>query len=126
MGKNPNEARNHRTLGPSDTPQNPEDAAALRLLAAIDRQPGVQIVKIAFYTSGKGSEEIAHLELRRSTDPPESVCAANLYARIELPLATILETPPEALSALLKRRLIALSAIARSAEMPSRTTLMAN
>jgi hypothetical protein len=125
LEENPNDAHNHRTLRPYDTPQNREDAAALKLLAAVDRQPRVEIVRIAFYTSGKGAEGIACLELR-STDLPEGVSAANLYACIELPLATIFGTPVEELTALLKRRLISLTAIARSAETPPRTTLMAN
>jgi hypothetical protein len=125
LEENPNEARDRRTLRPSDTPRNREDSAALKLLAAVNCQLRVEIVKIAFYTSGKGAAEIAYLELR-STDLPEGVCATNLYARIELPLATIFETPVEALTALLKRRLMALTAIARSADMPPRTTLMTN
>jgi hypothetical protein len=99
--------------------------AALKLLATVDRQPRVEIVRIAFYTSGKGAEGIAYLELR-STDLPEGVSAANLYACIELPLATIFETPVEELTALLKRRLISVTAIASSAETPPRMTLMAN
>jgi hypothetical protein len=45
---------NRRTLRPCDIPQNPKDAAALKLLAAVDRQPNVQIVRIAFYSSGGG------------------------------------------------------------------------
>ncbi len=125
MEENPNDAHNRRTLRPCDTPQNREDAAALKLLTAVDRQPRVEIVRIAFLTSGKGAEGIAYLELR-STDLPEGVSAANLYARIELPLATIFGTPVEELTALLKRRLIALSAIAQSAETPPWTALMAN
>ena len=125
MEATPKDAHNRRTLRPYDTPQNSEDAAALKLLAAVDCQRSVQIVRIAFYTSGKGAEGIAYLDLR-STDVPEGVSAANLYARIELPLATIFETPVEELTALLKRRLISLTAIAQLAETPSRTTLMAN
>jgi hypothetical protein len=125
LEENPNDARNRRTLRPYDTPQNREDAAALKLLAAVDRQLLVEIVRIVFYTSGKGTEEIAYLELR-STDLPEGVSEANLYACIELPLATIFETPVEELTALLKKRLISLTAITRSAETPPRTTLMAN
>jgi hypothetical protein len=125
LEENPNDTHNGRTLRPYDTPQNREDAAALKLLAAVNRQPSVEIVRIAFYTSCKGAKRIAYLELR-STDLPEGVSAANLYACIELPLATIFETPVEELTALLKRRLISLTAIAQSAEMPPRTTLMAN
>ncbi len=125
MEENPNDARNCRTLGPHDTPQNREDAAALKLLAAVDCQSCVEIVRIAFYTSGKGAEGIAYLELRR-TDLPEGVLVGNLYARIELPLATIFETPVQELTVLLNRRLISLTAIASSAEMPPRTALMAN
>jgi hypothetical protein len=128
---NSNDARNRRTLRPSDTPRNREDAAALKLLAAVHFlaavhcQPRVEIVKIVFHTSGKGPEEIAYLELG-STDLPEGVCVANLYARIELPLATIFETPIEELTALLKRRLISLTTITQSGEMPPLTTLMTN
>jgi len=125
LKEDPNDAHNRRTLRPYDTPQNREDAAALKLLAIVDRHPRVEIVKIVFHTSGKGAEGIAYLELR-STDLPEGVSAANLYACIELSLATIFETPVEELTALLKRRLISLTAIAQSAEMPPRTTLMAN
>ena len=125
MKEDPNDAHNRRTLRPYDTPQNREDAAALKLLAVVDRHSRVEIVKIVFHTSGKGVEGIAYLELR-STDLPEGVSAANLYARIELQLATIFETPVEELTALLKRRLISLTAIAQSAETPPRTTLMAN
>ena len=125
LEENPNDAHNRRTLRPYDAPQNCEDAAALKLLAAVDRQPRVETVRIVFLTSGKGAEEIAYLELR-STDLPEGVSAANLYARIELPLATIFETPVEELTALLKRRLVSQTAITRSAETPPRTTLMAN
>jgi hypothetical protein len=125
LEENPNDARNRRTLRPYDTPQNREDAAALKLLAAVDRQRLVEIVRIVFYTSGKGTEEIAYLELR-STHLPEGVSAANLYACMELPLATIFETPVEELTALLKKHLISLTAITRSAETPPRTTLMAN
>jgi hypothetical protein len=125
LEENPNDAHNRRTLRPCESPQNREDAAALKLLAAVDRQPRVEIVRISFLTSGKGAEGIAYLELR-STDLPEGVSAANLYARIELQLATIFETPVEELTALLKRRLISLTAIAQSAETPPRTTLMAN
>jgi hypothetical protein len=62
----------------------------------------------------------------RSADLPEDVAAGNLYARIELPLAKIFKTPVEELSALLKRRLTSVSAIASSGEAPPRTTLMAN
>jgi hypothetical protein len=122
---NSNDAHNRRTLRPYDTPQNREDAAALKLLAAIKCLPCVEIVKVVFHTSGKGTEEIAYLELG-STDLPENISAANLYACIELPLATIVETPIVDLTALLKRRLISLTAITQSAEMPPRTTLMAN
>jgi hypothetical protein len=125
LEENPNEAHNRRTLRQCDAPQNREDAVALKLLAAVDRQPRVEIVRIVFLTSGKGAEEIAYLELR-SIDLLEGVSAANLYARIELPLATIFETPVEELTALLKRRLISLSAITRSAETPPWTALMAN
>ena len=125
MEVNPNDAHNRRTLRPYDTPQNREDAAALKLLAAVDRQPRVEIVRIVFLTGGKRVGGIAYLELR-SIELPEGVCAANLYARIELPLATIFETPVEELTALLKKRLISLIAVTRSAETPPRTTLMAN
>jgi hypothetical protein len=125
LEENPNDAHNRRTLRRYDTPQNREDNAALKLLAAVDRQPRVEIVRIVFYTGGKGAEGIAYLELR-STDLPEGVSAANLYARIELPLATIFETPVEKLTALLKRRLISLTAITQSAGTPPRTTLIAN
>ena len=117
MKEDPNDAHNRRTLRPYDTPQNREDAAALKLLAVVDRHSRVEIVKIVFHTSGKGAEGIAYLELR-STDLPEGVSAANLYACIELPLATIIEKPVEELTALLKKRLISLTAIAQSAEMP--------
>jgi len=120
-----NDAHNRRTLCPYDTPQNREDAAALKLLAVVDRHPRVEIVKIVFHTSGRAPEGIAYLELR-STGFPEGVSAANLYALIELPLATIIEKPVEELTALLKKRLISLTAITQSAETPPRTTLMAN
>jgi hypothetical protein len=123
---NSNDAHNRRTLRPYDTPQNREDAAALKLLAAIKCLPCVEIVKIVFHTSGRGPEGIAYLELR-STGFPEGVSAANLYACIELPLATIFEKPVEELTALLKKRLISLTAIAQSAETPPpQMTLMAN
>jgi hypothetical protein len=113
-------------LRPYDTPQNREDAGALKLLAVVDHHPRVEIVKIVFQTSGKGAEEFAYLELR-TTYIPEGVSAANLYACIELPLATIFEKPVEELSALLKKRLISLTAIAQSAETPPpQMTLMAN
>ena len=126
MKEDPNGAHNRRTLCPYDAPQNLEDAAALKLLAVVDRHPRVEIVKIVFHTRGKGAEEIAHLELR-STDLPDGVCAANLYACIELPLATIFEKPVEELTALLKRRLMSLTALGQSAEPPPpQTTLMAN
>jgi hypothetical protein len=121
----PNDAHNRRTLCPYDTPQNREDTAALKLLAVVDRHPGVEIVKIVFHTSGKGVEGIAYLELR-STDLPEGVSAANLYACLELPLATIFEKPVEELTALLKKRLISLTAITQSAGTPPRTTLLVN
>ena len=100
---------------------------ALKLLAVVDGHPRVAIVKIVFHlTSGKGAEEFACLELR-CTDILEGVAAANLYACIELPLATILEKPVEELTALLKERLISLSAITRSAETPPpQMTLMTN
>ena len=125
MKEDLNDARNRRTLCPYDTPQNREDAAALKLLAVVDRHPRVEIVKIVFHTSGRAPEGIAYLELR-STGFPEGVSAANLYALIELPLATIIEKPVEELTALLKKRLISLTAITQSAETPPRTTLMAN
>ena len=125
MKEDPNGAHNRRTLCPYDAPQNLEDAAALKLLAVVDRHPRVEIVKIVFHTSGKGAEEFACLELR-CTDILEGVAAANLYACIELPLTTILEKPVEELTALLKERLISLTAITQSAETPPRTTLMAN
>jgi hypothetical protein len=120
-----NYPHNRRTLRPYDAPQNREDAAALKLLAVVDCHPRVEIVKIVFHTSCKGADEIAHLELR-STGLPEGVCVANLYASIGLPLATIFEKPVEELTALLKKRLISLTAITRWAETPPRTTLMAN
>ena len=125
MERSPKDIPNRRILRPCDIPQNPKDAAALKLLAAVDRQPYVEIVKIAFYSSGEGAEGIAYLELR-SADLPEDVPAANLYARIELPLVTIVKTPVEELTALLKRRLTSLSAIASSQEVPPRAMLMAN
>ena len=125
MEASPKDTAKRRTLRPCDIPQNPKDAAALKLLAAVDRQPYVEIVRIAFYSSGEGAEGIAYLELR-SADLPEDVPAANLYARIELPLVTIVKTPVEELTALLKRRLISLSAIASSQEAPPRMKLMAN
>jgi hypothetical protein len=124
--RSPKNAAHRRTLRRYDSPHDPGDAAALKLLAAVDRQPYVEIVRIAFYTSGKGTEGIAYLELRSDDDLMEDVGADNLYARIELALATIFETPVEELSALLKRRLTSLSTIASSGEAPSRTTLMAN
>ena len=120
-----NYAHNRRTLCPYDAPHNREDAAALKLLAIVDRHPRVEIVKIVFHTSGKGAEVIAYLELR-STDLPEGVSAANLYACIELPLATVFEKPVEELTALLKKRLISLTAITQSAGTPPRTTLLVN
>jgi hypothetical protein len=116
---------NRRTLRPCDIPQNPKDAAALKLLAAVDRQPNVQIVRIAFYSSGDGAEGIAYLELR-SSDLPGDIAASNLYACIELSLGTIVKTPVEELTALLKNRLTFLSAIASSQEAPPRMKLMAN
>jgi hypothetical protein len=125
LKEDPNHAHNRRTLCPYYTPQNREDAAALKLLAVVVRHPRVEIVRIAFHTSGKGAKGIAYLELR-STDLPEGVSAANLYACIELPLATIFEKSVEKLTALLKRHLIALIVITRSAETPPQTTLMAN
>jgi hypothetical protein len=125
LKEDPNYAHNRRTLCPYDTPQNREDAAALKLLAVVDRHPRAAIVKIVFHTRGKRAEEVAYLELR-STDLPEGVSAANLYACIELPLATVFEKPVEELTALLKKRLISLTAITQSAETPPRTTLMAN
>jgi hypothetical protein len=114
-----------RTLHPCDIPQNPMDAAALKLLAAVDRQPHVEIVRIAFYTSDKGAEGIAYLELG-STGLSEDVAVGNLYAYIELPLATIFKGPVEELTALLRARLISQSTIASSGEAPPRATLMAN
>jgi hypothetical protein len=123
--RSPKDTPHRRTLRPCDIPQNPEDAAALRLLAAVDRQPHVEIVRLAFHTSGKGAEEMAYLELR-SADLPEDIAAGTLYARIELPLATFFKTPVEELTTLLNRRLTSLSAIASSGEAPSRTTVMAN
>jgi hypothetical protein len=54
------------------------------------------------------------------------VAAVNLYARIELSLGTIVKTPVEELTALLKNRLTFLSAIASSQEAPPRMKLMAN
>ena len=125
LKEDPNDAHNRRTLCPYDTPQNREDAVALKLLAVVDRYPRVEIVKIVFHTSGKGAEEFAYLELR-STAILEGVSAANLYACIELPLSTIFEKPVEELTALLKKRLMSLTAITQSAETPPRTTLMAN
>jgi hypothetical protein len=125
LKEDPNDTHNRRTLCPYDTPQNREDAVALKLLAVVDRHPRVEIVKIVFHTSGKGAEEFAYLELR-STAIPEGVSAANLYACIELPLSTIFEKPVEELTALLKKRLMSLTAITQSAETPPRTTLMAN
>ena len=125
MERNPKDIPNRRILRPCDIPQNSKDAAALKLLAAVDRQPYVEIVRIAFYSGGEGAEGIAYLELR-SADLPEDVPAANLYARIELPLVTIVKTPLEELTALLKRRLTSLSAIASSQEVPPRAMLMAN
>jgi hypothetical protein len=121
----PKDTPHGRTLRPCDIPQNPEDAAALKLLAAVDRQPQVEIVRIAFYTKGKGVEGIAYLELR-STGLPEDVGVGNLYARIELALATIFKAPVEELTALLKGRLTCLTMIASSGEAPSQATLMAN
>jgi hypothetical protein len=125
MERSSKDTPHRRTLRPCDIPQNPEDMAALKLLAAVDRHPYAEIVRIAFYTSGKGAEEIAYLELR-SADLPQDIAAGNLYTRIELPLARIFKTPVEELTALLKRRLISLSAIASSGEAPPLTTLMAN
>ena len=125
MERNPKDIPNRRILRPCDIPQNPKDAAALKLLATVDRQPYVQIVRITFYSGGEGAEGIAYLELR-SADLPEDVAAANLYTRIELPLVTIVKTPLEELTALLKRRLTSLSAIASSQEVPPRAMLMAN
>jgi len=124
LEENPNGEHNRRTLRPYDTPRNREDTAALKLLAAVDHQPGVEIVRIVFYTGGKGAEEIAYLELR-STDLPEGVFAANLYACIGVPLATIFDSPVEKLTALLDRRLISLTAITQFAEPPPQTTLTA-
>ncbi len=117
MERSPKDMPNRRIVRPCDIPQNPKDAAALKLLAAVDRQPHVEIVRIACFTSGKGAERMAYLELR-SADHPEDVAAGNLYARIELPLVTIVKTPLEELTALLKRRLTSLSAIASSQEAP--------
>lgn len=125
METNPKDTPHGRTLRPCDIPQMPEDAAALKLLAAVDRQPQVEIVRIAFYTSGKGTEGIAQLELR-STGLTEDVGVGNLYARIELALATIFKASVEELAALLKGRLSCLTMIASSGEAPSRATLMAN
>ena len=125
MERSSKDIPNRRTLRPCDIPQNPEDAAALKLLAAADRQPHVQIVRIAFYSGGEGAEGIVYLELR-STELPEDVAAINLYACIELPLGTIVKAPVEKLAALLKRRLSSLSAIASSQEVPPRAMLMAN
>jgi hypothetical protein len=126
LEETPNDAHKRRTLSPSDNPESREDAVALKLLAVVDGHPRVAIVKIVFHTSGKGAEEFACLELR-CTDILEGVAAANLYACIELPLATILEKPVEELTALLKERLISLSAITRSAETPPpQMTLMTN
>ena len=125
MEKNPKDIPNRRILRPCDIPQNSKDAAALKLLAAVDREPHVEILRIAFHSGGEGAEGIAYLELR-SADLPEDVAAANLYARIELPLVTIVKTPLEELTALLKRRLASLSAIASSQEAPPRAMLMAN
>ena len=126
MKEDPNDAHNRRTLCPYDTPQNREDAVALKLLAVVDRHPRVEIVKIVFHTSGKGAEEFACLELR-CTDILEGVAAANLYACIELPLSTIFEKPVDELTALLKKRLMSLTAITQSAETPpTQKTLMAN
>lgn len=125
MDRNPKDIPNRRTLRPCDIPQNPKDEAALKLLAAVDRQPYVEIVRVAFYSNGEGAEGIAYLELK-SADLPEGVAAGNLYACIELPLGAIIKTPVEELTALLKRRLTSLSAIASSQEVPPRTSLMAN
>jgi hypothetical protein len=125
LEENPNDAHNRRTLRRYDTPQNREDTAALKLLAAVDHQPRVEIVRIVFCTAGKRAEEIAYLELR-STELPEGDSVANLYACIDIPLATLFESPVENLTALLKRRLISLTAITQSVEPPSRTTLTAN
>jgi hypothetical protein len=125
LDENANEAHNRRTLHPSDTPLNRMDVAALKLLEAVNGQSRIEIVKIVFHTSGKGAEEFAYLELR-SIDLPEGVSAVNLYACLELPLATIFEKPVEELTALLERHLIALTAITLSAETPPQKTLMAN
>jgi hypothetical protein len=122
----PNDGRRVRRLRPSDNPESREDAVALKLLAVVDRHPRVEIVKIVFHTNGNGAEEFAYLELR-STAIPEGVSAANLYAGIELPLSTIFEKPVEELTALLKKRLMSLTAITQSAETPPpQMTLMAN
>jgi hypothetical protein len=125
--RSPKDTPHRRTLRRCDIPQNRQDAVALKLLATVDRQPYVEIVRIAFYSSAKGAEEgIAYLELRSTAELPEDVAAGNLYACIGLPLATIFKTPIEELTALLKRRLTSLSAIASSGEAPPQTTLMAN
>jgi hypothetical protein len=68
LEENPNDAHNRRTLRRYDTPQNREDTAALKLLAAVDRQPRVEIVRIVFYTGGKGAEGLPSRQGRPPDD----------------------------------------------------------
>ncbi len=107
MQENPDDAHNRRILRRGDPPQNPQDAAALKLLSVVERVPRLDIVRLTFRTaepkggqhhgaSAKAARGIMLLELK-GADYPMGSTGGLLYLRVELALAEVFTMSEEEL-----------------------------
>jgi hypothetical protein len=140
LEENPTDTRNRRILRRGDSPQNPEDAAALKLLSVFERLPQLDILRLTVYTPDpKGSERhrppteatlgIMLLELR-SADYAIGRSSSLLYLRVEVTLEEVLRMPVGELVAWLCEELAArealVSALALKGGPPRAEVVLAN
>jgi hypothetical protein len=106
LEESPNDAQTRRILRRGDPPQNPGDAAALKLLSILGCIPQLDILRLTVWTADlEGSHDhrvttrarqgLIILELKSTGHPLRSRCG--LYLRVELALADVLAKTVEEL-----------------------------
>jgi hypothetical protein len=141
LEENPTDTRNRRILRRGDSPQNPEDAAALKLLSVFERLPQLDILRLTVHTAGpKGSQRhrppteatqgFMLLELKSADNPLGGSSSSLLYLRVEVTLAEVLWTSVDELVARLCEELAAreslVSALALKGGPPCPEVVLAN
>jgi len=139
----PNDAHNRRILRRGDPPQNPQDAAALKLLSVFERLPRVEILGLSVHTAGpQGNQRhrrppakarrqtMLLVELKSTHYPIGGSSSGLLYLRVEVTLAEVLRRSVEELVGRLCEELAAteglVSALALKGGPPRPEVVLAN